>query len=213
MTALEYKIFYRRHLPHIQPPGAMLFITFRLAGSIPAAVQAELLAEAEATERRLAQISNPQERTRQAYREQLRSFGRWDRFLDTNPAGPHWLHQPEIAQIVVEALHHRHGRVYDLDTFCLMSNHGHVIFTPLEKEDGIYYALPAIMQSLKRYTAWQANEVLGRRGQFWQHESYDHVVRNAAELDRIRRYVLNNPVKAGLVETWDKWPWSFCKFL
>jgi len=39
MSTLEYQISYRRHLPHLQPPGAILFITFRLAGSIPVEVQ------------------------------------------------------------------------------------------------------------------------------------------------------------------------------
>ncbi|MAU00364.1 MAG: hypothetical protein CL608_24750 [Anaerolineaceae bacterium] len=62
------------------------------------------------------------------------------------------------------------------------------------------------MHSLKRYTAVEANKVLGRQGQFWQHESYDHIVRDEAELQRIRQYVLNNPVKAGLVDSAEQWP-------
>ena len=53
----------------------------------------------------------------------------------------------------------------------------------------------------------------GIQGQFWQHESYDHVVRDEAELLRIRRYVLNNPVRAGLVQQWDEWPWVCCKHM
>jgi len=32
--SFEYKQFYRRKLPHIHSPGAILFVTFRLAGSI-----------------------------------------------------------------------------------------------------------------------------------------------------------------------------------
>lgn len=35
---MEYKQFYRRKLPHIHAPGATLFVTFRLAGSIPKSV-------------------------------------------------------------------------------------------------------------------------------------------------------------------------------
>jgi putative transposase len=35
---MEYKQFYRRKLPHIHSPGATLFVTFRLAGSLPKAV-------------------------------------------------------------------------------------------------------------------------------------------------------------------------------
>jgi hypothetical protein len=37
MTTTD-KIYYRRHLPHYQPSDATFFVTFRLAGSLPAAV-------------------------------------------------------------------------------------------------------------------------------------------------------------------------------
>ena len=61
------------------------------------------------------------------------------------------------------------------------------------------------MQSLKGYTARKVNHILGRSGTFWQHENYDRCVRNPDELERIISYVLNNPVKVGLVDEWDKW--------
>jgi len=54
--------------------------------------------------------------------------------------------------------------------------------------------------------------VLGRRGAFWQHENYDHVVRDKAELSRIITYVLENPVKAELVGPHDQWEWSYSRF-
>jgi REP element-mobilizing transposase RayT len=69
------------------------------------------------------------------------------------------------------------------------------------------------MQSLKWYTAKECNKILNCTGQFWQHESYDHVVRNEEELNRIIEYILNNPVKAGLVETHEDWKWNYCKYL
>ena len=90
-----------------------------------------------------------------------------------------------------------------------MPNHVHAVFAPNNDEAGRPLALQAIMKSLKRYTSGQANDVLGRQGQFWQYENYDHVIRNAAEWERVITYVLNNPVKAGLVETWEQWPWTF----
>jgi len=72
--------------------------------------------------------------------------------------------------------------------------------------------MSAIMHSLKRYTARQANLLLGREGGFWQHENHDHVVGDEAERQRIITYVLNNPVKAGLVEHWEEWKWIYCKY-
>ena len=71
--------------------------------------------------------------------------------------------------------------------------------------------MSAIMQSLKGRTARQVNLLLGRSGDFWQHENYDHVVRDEAERQRIVTYILNNPVKANLVEHWQDWPWTYSK--
>ena len=212
MSPLEYQPFYRRHLPHIQPPGATLFITSRLAGSIPIEVLRQLHPEAERVEAALACVPDPQERAQRDYLEQRRLFGRWDAALDMAQSGPLWLRDPLIADLVSESLRYRDGRVYDLDTFCIMPNHIHVVYTPLPKADGTYHAMSAIMHSLKRYTARQANLLLGREGSFWQHENYDHVVRDEAERRRIITYVLNNPVKAGLVQNWEEWEWTYCKY-
>lgn len=163
-----------------------------------------LLTEAERGEAVLARIPDPQERARRAYLEQRRLFGKWDAALDAAQSGPFWLRDPRIAELVAESLHHRDGRVYDLDAFCIMPNHAHLVYTPLPKTDGSYHAMSAIMHSLKRYTARQANLSLGR-------ENYDHTVRDEAEWRRIITYVLNNPVKAGPVQYWEEWPWSHCK--
>ncbi len=67
------------------------------------------------------------------------------------------------------------------------------------------------MQSLKGYTAFRANQMLGRKGEFWAHESYDHWIRNAIERQRIIAYVLNNPVKACYVDSWQDWEWTYCR--
>jgi len=51
--------------------------------------------------------------------------------------------------------------------------------------------------------------LLGRTGQpFWQAESYDHAVRDDRESDRIKGYIENNPVKAGLVANAEDYLWS-----
>jgi len=64
------------------------------------------------------------------------------------------------------------------------------------------------MHSINRYTAEECNKLLGKRGAFWQHESYDHWVRDAEELERIILYIEGNPVKAGLVAAPELWPFS-----
>lgn len=211
MSQLDYKFFYRRNLPHYQSPGATLFVTIRLVGSLPQAVLMELQAEAQRVERALASIADPETRAMQAYAEQRRLFGRWDRALDMTSTGPHWLRQQEIAQIVCDSLHYLDGRHYVLDTYCIMSNHAHIVFQPILQTDGSYCPLAKTMHSFKLYTARRANIVLGRTGQFWHHERYDHEVRDEAEWQRIVQYVLNNPVKAGLVTDWRDWPWTYLR--
>jgi putative transposase len=211
---LEHKIFYRRYLPHIQPPGATLFVTYRLHGSIPAEAYARLQAEAAANEKVLSRIANPQQRAKEAYLQQRRMFGKWDYALDHPTGGPAWLSDGRVAQIVVDSLHQLHNQLYDLDTYCIMSTHAHILITPRpdEEKPEAYYAISKIMHTHKRITAILANRVLGRTGQFWQHENYDHYVRNDDERNRIRNYILQNPVKARLVENWDDWPWTYTNY-
>ncbi len=211
MNRLAYKQSYRRHLPHIQPPNATLFITFRLAGSLPVRVSQRLAAEADKQEARLRQIADPYQRSAESYRVYRHIFGLWDRALEAAP-GPRWLQDPRLADLVSNSLHHYDGKRYDLIAFCVMPNHVHTVFTPLPKSESDYWSMASILHSIKLYTARRANRILGREGQFWQHENYDHVVRGEPELNRIVRYVLNNPVKAGLVESWDEWAWSYCKW-
>jgi len=64
------------------------------------------------------------------------------------------------------------------------------------------------MQLLKGRSAFECNKALGRSGTFWQHESYDHVVRDG-EFDRIIEYILMNPVHAGLVTRWQDYLWTY----
>ena len=65
------------------------------------------------------------------------------------------------------------------------------------------------MQNIKSYSAQKANRLLALSGQFWERESYDHVVRKDGEFDRIVRYILHNPVKAKFVKEWADWPFSY----
>jgi putative transposase len=212
VSSLSYKSSYRRRLPHHQPPGATLFVTFRLAGSIPKSVQQSLVRKEQHGGGALAGISGAEKRARQTYAQMKRSFARWDDALDRAEGGALWLGHADVARLVADTLHSRDGREYDLLAFCIMPNHVHAIFAPLCRDDGAYHSLSSIMHSLKGRTARQANLVLGRRGAFWQHENYDHVVRDEAELGRIIAYVLENPVKAGLAQTRDEWEWSYSKY-
>lgn len=189
---------YQRNLPHWLPPGETLFITFRLAGTLPRAMVDQLRAEWEKADQRRSPPDDP-------YTSQRRYFGRYDHLLDSSPEGPQWLQEPAVSQLVVEALHYYDQRAYQLICYCLMPNHVHmVVVLPDEAPP-----LARTLQHLKGYTAQKANALLGRTGQFWHRESYDHIIRNAGEMARVIAYVLNNPVKAGLVAEWQAWPHTY----
>ncbi len=56
---MEYRLYYQRHLPHFQPPGATLFITFRLAGSLPPEVLRRLTEETRIKQREIDLLPDP----------------------------------------------------------------------------------------------------------------------------------------------------------
>ncbi len=206
-TKLAPAPFYHRNLPHIQPPGSTFFVTFRLAGSLPRAVLVELQAETQRLQAQIEREPDPAIRAARAYQEHKRFFGKWDQALDQG-SGPDWLRNPAVAALIADNLHFHDGTRYELIVYCLMPNHVHVVLRPLPNGE-LTYPLAQIMHTMKGYTAGRANRLLGQSGAFWQHESYDHVVRDADELDRIVAYVVNNPVKAGLATEWQEWPWTY----
>lgn len=180
-------MFYRRKLPHWQPapaPGIFLFVTWRLAGSLPRIYRKE---------------------ARQIEPEKAgRAFLTLDRYADRGVSGPLWLKDPRIAQLIRNTLWcgERDRCFYTLSAWVIMPNHVHVLMEPM-------VPLPVITRWLKGSTARKANQILGRTGKvFWQEESFDHWIRNNNELNRIVRYIEYNPVTAGLVRAPGDWQWS-----
>lgn len=127
-----------------------------------------------------------------------------DRLLDDAATGPLYLSQSAIADVVVEAIHYNSSVLqhYKLHAFAVMPNHVHLLITPL-------VTLRTLTKSLKGITAKRANLILNATGQpFWQEESYDHVVPDEQSFARIRSYIEQNPVRAGLVKQAENYRWS-----
>lgn len=93
-----------------------------------------------------------------------------------------------------------------------MPDHVHIIFTPLVNSEGTeMHSLAEIMDAIKGASAHKMNKALERKGQVWQAESFDHVLRSSESLDAKVIYLLENPVRAGLVREWTKYPWLWKK--
>lgn len=126
-----------------------------------------------------------------------------DRLLDGGTTGPLFLKQPEIASIVAESILAGEKRFerYALHSYVVMPNHVHLLVTP--RVTSRKWLGPP-----KGFTGHEANRVLGRSAPFWQDESYDHLVRDDTEFERIRTYIETNPVSAGLADLPELFPWS-----
>jgi len=219
-TFVSVRTFYRRHLPHYQPPEATYFVTFRLAGSLPGETIERLKQERVRTLQQIAGTKENERRAEEFHNYQISYFEQFDELLDRSTVSPQWLNDDRIAKIVVDTIHHFLAHPHQLLCFCIMPNHVHLICKPCNLVDRVSsvrlvspyesFPLTRILRRIKGATARQANLILRRQGAFWQHESYDRVIRDGEELEMTLWYVLNNPVKARLVDEWQKWPWTYC---
>ena len=62
--------------------------------------------------------------------------------------------------------------------------------------------------TFKRFTTTQIWWKQGGAGRLWQRSSYDHVIRYNKSVEPVVHYVLNNPVRKGLVRDWEDYPYS-----
>jgi len=205
INKLQYRPYYKRNLPHYQPKEGIFFITYRLAFSLPKVILNELENRKNEINDKLKRLTEKDKRIQETKYNKI-LFDIEDSFLDKYAEGPQWLKNPEIANLIIESLLFNHQKLYDLFCSLVMANHVHTILKPRNKEDDTPYSLAEIMRNHKGFTAHQANRILNRKGQFWHHENYDHCIRDERALSRVFAYVLNNPVKANLVESYNEWP-------
>ena len=87
-----------------------------------------------------------------------------------------------------------------------MPDHVHLIFTPLYDGDNLH-SVAEIMQGIKGASAHKINHLLNRSGQVWQRESFDRVLRREESIHPKVGYMVQNPVRAGLVQTAEEYRW------
>ena len=126
--------FHVGRLPHYFTVGHPIFLTWRLAGSLP------------------------ENRVFPGVTTDARAFPIMDRLLDTARTGPLHLRRPEFAGMAVEAIRYREREGhFALHSFVVMANHVHLLITPR-------ISVPKLGQSLKRATAREGNRMLDTVG-------------------------------------------------
>ncbi len=114
-------------------------------------------------------------------------------FVTWRTAEGRQLSEPE-RQEVLDSLLHFDGERCRVYSACVMPDHVHWLVRPFEG-----HTLGELVSSVKRYSARQINTESGADGSLWQADRFDHVVRDERWFGEFVRYIVGNPVEAGLV--------------
>jgi REP element-mobilizing transposase RayT len=115
---------------------------------------------------------------------------------------------------------------YTLYSCVVMETHIHCILQPFKNKDAISsseiiaptfsntsYSLSQITHSIKSYSSHKINAERHRKGKIWLTETYDRILRDENEFLEKLQYILDNPVKAGIVEKPEDYKWLFVEIL
>lgn len=83
----------------------------------------------------------------------------------------------------------------------LMPDHVHWLL-----QFGAKDTLSLVVNRLKSANARLANQALNRNGVLWEPAFHDHALRSEEDLQSIGRYLVVNPLRAGLIEWMGDYP-------
>ncbi len=188
--------FWRGNLPHWEVADGRYFVTMRLAGCLPRQALDRLHELAGAT---------PAPNDDAAHLAWSRRYFAVQEQALHNHSQRAWLHRPDIAEKTLSAaLHYDRTGKWRLSACAVMPNHIHLFF--MAGPDG----MSKIMRDFKHATARMLGPLIPEKsGHLWQKEWFDHWSRSAQEDEKIRGYIRDNAVQAGLVRKWNDWRWCW----
>ena len=178
----------QHRLPHWQQDDVWVFVTWRLADSLP---KSKLDKWTE--EKSIWLVLHPEpwdEKTENEYHERFSC--QIDAWLDED-SGSCLLKKHENAKIVSDALCYFDGQRYQLASFVVMPNHVHVLFRPFKE-----YSIAEIVKSWKGFTAREINKQSGKKGSLWEEDYWDRLIRSEQHFFKVMEYIRENP-KGGRV--------------
>ncbi|MBH0066679.1 transposase [Pseudoalteromonas sp. NZS100] len=97
-----------------------------------------------------------------------------------------------------------------LSTICyvIMPDHIHWLLQLNSNPD-----LSNLIRKFKNITTYRLNKQNGTEGKVWQSNYYDHKVRDGEDIINQARYIVANPLRAGLVDNIRKYPYWDCVYL
>jgi type I restriction enzyme R subunit len=184
--------FLSGDLPHWRQSGTTYFVTFRLADSLPQEKLQQWRAE-----RDLWMQSHQEPHDEAALSQYYELFPqRLQQWLDAG-TGSCALAIPAVRELVEKSLRHFDGQRYRLHEFVVAPNHVHALVSPSGER-----TLTEILHSWKSFTAHEILKLAKSGGTVpalrfgsnavWQKESFDHIVRSPASMEKFREYIRNH---------------------
>jgi putative transposase len=87
--------------------------------------------------------------------------------------------------------------------FCIMPDHYHLLFCLLGEK-----TLSESLESTNKFSSREINKHRGSKGRFWQDGFHDRRCRDEDDIDDMATYIEHNPVRRGLVDFAEEWPYS-----
>lgn len=168
-------------MPHWFQIHKTMFVTFRLADSLPHHKIEEYLADRAMMREESKILGN---KPRKYYDEMMEH--KMESWLN-NGHGSCILGNENVRQIVVEALRHYNYREYLLHSFIVMPNHLHILLSPL-----IDKPINNIIGRIKGFTSFKIKKLLGIDSEIWQQGMFDRIVRSDDEFKKYVDYIINN---------------------
>lgn len=194
MTRKENDLFllpmngsYLKRLPHLRRKGGCFFVTLCTFDSFP--IQTEL------------KVNDP---------NFLHHFKICDQDHNMHIEGIN-LASPALAKILTKALVEYDGKRYNILYSCILQSHIHLVL-----DTGILFdpfALPALIRKFKNQSTQAMNLYLKRTGPIWQKLQYVWLIKEDEDLGKTGQYILEDPVRAGAVQRWEDWPYTYVKYM
>ena len=230
--------FHKRNLPHIYRPNSTYFITYRLKGTIPLKILEQLKEKyitGKTPKTKTEKYKN--EKLFFAEYDKYLDNNKKIQYLKNKEVAEkvkYSLHYPDEKKynLICYTVMPNHVHVVfhllenkdstpalpqtglsvirkNIPNFAKRRTVPQTILSAKKTKNNTDILIDNLMKSIKGISAREANKILERKGSFWQSESFDHIVRDEDELNRIVKYVIYNPVKAGLAEKWQDWEHTY----
>ncbi len=201
---------HRRYLPHCHESDKVISLTWRLEGDLPQLIK-DTIREMQSVFKEISDKENDPLLVGLNTKYHI-LIEKYDQQLGEHKPTGIDLTRPDIGEILASSFHFYHDKLYDLQVYCIMPNHVHLLIKPLEVEPHKEALISDIVRRIKGYTAKQIIKAGFEGHKVWRADYFDRQIRNDKDYYYTIEYILCNPLKANLAEKQKDWPYSYSKW-